>query len=212
VPLKLLDNPVLWETSRVALDLTFGLYRRRIALMRRWRILDGDPSILDIGCGIGQYAGVTRGDYLGVDLNDRYLDWARRRRGGSSRAFRSVDVRELAAEGRRFDLVLMVDFLHHLADDACIDVLESARALAGSHVVSFEPVTVQPRALGRWIVENDRGDHVRSLSRLEELLGRAGLDPSRNEALQLGPINTRAILCPGGRDRPRDAHPVTAPE
>jgi SAM-dependent methyltransferase len=190
---SLLDRPLVWEASRVGLDLAFGLYRRRRDALRRWGLLDGAPSVLDIGCGIGQYASSTTGRYVGVDLNCGYIDHARRRRGDAEHSFRCVDASELVVEGERFDLVLMVDFLHHLPDEAAVSVLRTALELTTGHVVSLEPVTEQGNRVGRWFVEHDRGEHMRPHAQLLALFEAAGLAVEADEPLSLGPIATRAI-------------------
>jgi 2-polyprenyl-3-methyl-5-hydroxy-6-metoxy-1,4-benzoquinol methylase len=195
---SLLDNPVIWETSRVGLDLAFGLYRKRVALLRQWGLLDGG-SVLDVGCGIGQYAKAARGPYLGLDLNPRYIEYARKRRGGPDREFRAADVTEVHRQGERFDLVLMVDFLHHLPDEVCASILDARALQSSGAIVSFEPVTQQSSALGRWIVEHDRGDHVRPLEGLLELFDAAGLERHDTRELRLGPIDTIAIRAIPGR-------------
>lgn len=177
----------------MGLDLGFGLYRRRRELLARWGLLDGQPTILDIGCGIGQYASLTGGRYLGVDLNCPYVEHARRRRGDERHAFRCVDAAELVAEGERFDLVLMVDFLHHLADADAVSVLRTAGDLADGHVASLEPVSEQASRVGRWFIENDRGEHMRPHGALLALFAGAGLRVEADEPLRLGPIATRAI-------------------
>jgi SAM-dependent methyltransferase len=188
-----LDNPLLWQTSRFLLDLSFGLYRRRFALLRDWGVVADNPSLLDVGCGIGQYAALTDGPYLGIDLSARYVAYARRRYRGT-RSFRRVDVTTLWQEQRTFDVVLLVDFLHHLADDDAAGLLRQVGGLAGRHVVSFEPVRAQTNRVGQWIIDHDRGDFIRPLEDLHDLFGRAGLPVERSEELYLGPIRTRAIL------------------
>jgi SAM-dependent methyltransferase len=190
---SVLDRPLVWEASRAGLDLAFGLYRRRRALLRSWGLLDGEPRVLDIGCGIGQYASVTAGEYLGIDLNCRYVEHARRRRGDELREFRCVDAAELIAEGERFELVLLVDFLHHLPDGTAASVLGTARALTSGRVVVLEPVTEQHTRVGRWFIDNDRGEHMRAHASLLSLFQPAGLDVEADEELRLGPIATRAI-------------------
>jgi SAM-dependent methyltransferase len=190
---SVLDRPLVWEASRAGLDLAFGLYRRRRALLRRWGLLEGAPRVLDIGCGIGQYASVTAGEYVGVDLNRRYVEHARRRRGDERHEFRCVDAAELLAQGERFDLVLMVDFLHHLPDETAESVLATARQLTSGRVVVLEPVTEQHNRVGRWFIENDRGEHMRAHASLLSLFDRAGLAGEADEELRLGPIATRAI-------------------
>jgi 2-polyprenyl-3-methyl-5-hydroxy-6-metoxy-1,4-benzoquinol methylase len=193
-----LDNPILWQTSRWLLNLTFGLYQRRFRLLQRWGILEGKPSVLDIGCGIGQYAEVTRGPYLGVDLNERYITHAARRYRNTDRTFRAVDVTRLWQENRCYQLVLLVDFLHHLSDDQAVAILREAWQLCGGQVISFEPVKQQSNRVGQWIIDHDRGAYMRPLEDLHRLFERAGLEIDRSEELYLGPIRTRAILCRKG--------------
>jgi len=190
-----LDHPVLWEFSRIGLNLAFGLYRKRIRAMDNWGGLKDSPSILDLGCGIGQYASVTEGAYLGIDLNERYIKYACRRHRRPNQVFRCTDITSLNEEKRTFDLVLMVDFLHHIPNEQCLCILTAASRLAERNILSFEPVTYQPHSLGRWIVENDRGNYVRPLEKLHALYEDSGLTIVKSVELSLGPINTRAILC-----------------
>ena len=191
---RLLDQPIIWESSRVGLNFAFGLYRKRFAVMRDWGLLADNPSMIDIGCGIGQYANVTQGRYLGIDMNEPYIVHARKRHRRPNQSFRCEDVTVLLDEKITFDLVLMVDFLHHLSEAQCHHLLTVAAGLAEQYVISFEPIIYQPHPLGRWIVENDRGCCVRSLENLHQLFPKSGLEICDSAALRLGPINTRAIL------------------
>jgi SAM-dependent methyltransferase len=203
---QLLNSAFAWEALRLALDAAFGLYRRRIATLTRWGVLEGAPSVLDVGCGIGQYASVTSGSYLGVDLTERYIKHAQQRFGErSDREFRAADVATLEAEQRTFDIVLMVDFLHHLDDTSCESLLATAARLSRRYVISLEPVSEQHNRLGRWIIDHDRGDHMRPLAAYHALLERSPLTVERSEELRLGPINTRAVLMSApGHESPVD--------
>jgi SAM-dependent methyltransferase len=112
-----LDRPLAWEALRLTLDAAFGLYRRTIARLERWGVLDGAPSVLDVG--------------LGVDMTESYIERARRRwPHATRREFRAADVRTLEAERRTFDVVLMVDVLHHLDDALCENRLGTAARLS----------------------------------------------------------------------------------
>lgn len=192
--LAALAHPTIWELSRRGLDLAFGIYRRRMALMRKWGLPRRGESMLDLGCGIGQFSTLATGAYLGIDHSQQYIDHARGRYGGAERAFRVVDAAQLVHEGARFDLVLMVDFLHHLSDEQVLGVLGNVRRLARDRIVSFEPELYQTNPIGQWIIDHDRGDHIRPLTDLEGLLNRGGLRVVRSDELRLGPIKTGAIL------------------
>jgi 2-polyprenyl-3-methyl-5-hydroxy-6-metoxy-1,4-benzoquinol methylase len=52
--MQILDNPVIWEASRRLLDMYLGLYKKRTDILRKWGCLKSNPSVCDIGCGIGQ--------------------------------------------------------------------------------------------------------------------------------------------------------------
>jgi cyclopropane fatty-acyl-phospholipid synthase-like methyltransferase len=190
-----LTNQWIWQGSRLALDLAFGLYRKRFKLLTEWGVLDGSASVLDIGCGSGEYATQCAGPYLGIDLSERYITRAQRRFTDGTKAFRCVDVTTLWQEQRTFDVVLLVDFLHHLPEDAAVEILQKAGRLGLRQVVSFEPIKDQTNRLGQWIVDNDRGQHMRRLDDLHELFRGAELAITQSRELYLGPIRTRAILC-----------------
>jgi SAM-dependent methyltransferase len=191
---QVLDRPVVWETSRVVLDVGFGLYRKRKRLIREWGLLGACDAMLDIGCGTGRYSKVGHGDYLGIDLEPKYIDWASRHRAAPGRTFRSADVATLAEEQRSFDLVLLVDVLHHLDDQTCGGLLSQIARVTRRHVLSLEPVREQRNSVGQWIIDNDRGDHMRPLAGLHALFAASPLEIVREQDLMLGPIRTRATL------------------
>jgi SAM-dependent methyltransferase len=193
--IRLLDNPFLWRASRYWLDVFFGLYRHRFRTLQSWGVLADAPSILDVGCGIGQYSQVTTGKYLGIDLSQRYIDCARNRYPQENRTFRCVDVTTLWHEGSEHDIVLLVDFLHHISDRDSVALLKVAGQIARRHVVSFEPLSEQTNPVGRRIVKNDRGKYMRPLEKLHGLFAEAGLTIVQSTDLYLGPMRSRAILC-----------------
>ena len=192
---RVLQNPMIWEVSRIGLDLVFGLYRRRSNVMQNWGLLENNPSIVDVGCGIGQYSDVTRGSYLGIDLNRDFINYAsKRRRKNPNASFVCDNAASLVDDGSRFDIVLMVDVLHHLSEDAGTGLLELASDLSESYIVSFEPVKDQSNPVGQWIIDHDRGRYIYSLDELHTMFEQSPLTIVESIPLQLGFINSRAIL------------------
>jgi 2-polyprenyl-3-methyl-5-hydroxy-6-metoxy-1,4-benzoquinol methylase len=189
----ILGSPRVWHMTRIGLDAVFGLYRKRIALLREWGLFGKEVSLLDIGCGTGVYANVTRGAYLGIDNNASYIAYAQAQRRGANRAFRCMDAAELDA-GAEFDVVLMADVLHHLDRKACCELLSRTASLALHRIVCFEPVTDQLSWLGHWFIRHDRGRHVRPRVELHRLFMDAGIALIESRELRLGPIATQAIL------------------
>ncbi len=77
------------------------------------------PRVLDIGCGAGNYSlafrdRVPEARFTLVDLSRPMLERARERLGGSVEQARQGDIRRLAFDAGRFDVILAAAVLHHL--------------------------------------------------------------------------------------------------
>lgn len=111
--------------------------REAAALVRQ-----ADPkTILDVGCGEGFMiealldAGI-RAQFSGIDLSDAAIADARARLGPRAE-LTVMDARTLAADGRRFDLVMMLEVLEHIPAPA--QMLPILRRLAASHLLLSVP-------------------------------------------------------------------------
>ena len=125
-----------------------------------------NDRLLDLGCGPGRIlralpAGVR---YLGIDLSPDYIA-AAEEAWGDRGEFRCADVRDVDVPAGAFDLVMTMGVLHHLDDASCERMLSTAAGALrpGGRFVAIEPAreTEQP-AIARWLIDRDRGDHVRS--------------------------------------------------
>jgi len=120
-------------------------------------------NVLDVGCGPGTNAAhFGNVDYLGLDLNPRYIQRARRK---YRRDFEVADVTTYAFE-RKFDLVLMNSLLHHL-DESGVERLLSAIALralsANGRVHIIDLVLPEQRTFAYRMARWDRGRYPRKL-------------------------------------------------
>jgi len=126
--------------------------------------------VLDVGCGPGTNTRrFAHADYLGVDINPRYIAYARRRYG---RDFRVADVTAGPDLGARFDCVLVNSFLHHVDDAEAHRILGYlARLLTpDGHVHALELVLPAGRSVARLLARLDRGAHARPLAAWRTLL------------------------------------------
>ena len=167
--MHLLDNVKIWNAFRRALDWQCGMYQKAETVIRRFGV-DRTMSILDVGCGSGQYARLTDGEYLGIDSNPRYIAAAAQRYGNGRRKFLCARLQEVDLSQRRFDVALLKDLTHHIADD---DLRTMLRGLANVTrlLVVLDPVQ-QSRGnwLGRILTALDRGRFIRPKERELELL------------------------------------------
>jgi SAM-dependent methyltransferase len=119
--------------------------------------------VLDVGCGPGTNAAHFRHvDYLGLDVNPKYIERARRK---YRMNFEVADV-TVHAFDRKFDFVLMNSLLHHL-DDAGVDSLLGAIATQALNekgkVHIIELVLPEERTVAYRMARWDRGRYPRRL-------------------------------------------------
>lgn len=161
-------------------------------------------SILEVGCGDGQMAErllarFPRSTYQGIDVAS---DVGRLFRGDKARAsFRSVDSRSLLEDGPQpFDLVLLVDVLHHIpiaARGAVLEDVHQLTARAGHYVLKDWLRSRSIAHLAAWA--SDRfltGDRVAYFDddELRGLVPRRFPDDAEVLATEIGPRRNNLLL------------------
>jgi SAM-dependent methyltransferase len=128
--------------------------------------------VLDVACGPGTNTRYfAQSDYLGIDLNERYIKDARRRYG---RNFIVVDARDYTAEpADRFDFILVNSFLHHLNTEDVVHILSHLRTLLteAGHIHILELVLPEGRSIARLLARWDRGKFARPLAEWRAIFG-----------------------------------------
>lgn len=143
---------------------------RKLAPVLACNDLQQVRRVLDVGCGPGTNAShFQHTTYLGLDLNPKYIDAARRTFKGD---FQVADVtRGQVASAGRFDFILVNSLLHHLGDEETRLLLSSLAPLLASdgHVHVLDLVLPERAGLARTLARWDRGHHARPLGRWGEL-------------------------------------------
>jgi len=156
---RLLEHPWIyaaWQTPFVA---------QKFAPVERALQQEEIRRVLDVGCGPGTNAARFKDvDYVGVDINERYLAIARSKHPGQ---FIQADLAsaDLSALGR-FDTILVNSFLHHLDDTAVERTLAQLQTLLdpAGKVHILELVLPERRSLARLMARIDRGRYPRPLA------------------------------------------------
>lgn len=128
--------------------------------------LAGSRRVLDAACGDGYgthlmaLAGVE--DAVGIDLDERTVDHARRRYGAAR--FVQADVREMPFENGEFDLIVSFETIEHVKDpDRALD--ELLRVLADEGVL-----VISTPNKDRYLVDNEFHEREFSHEEFVELL------------------------------------------
>ncbi len=163
-----LDTPAIFMSFRYLL---VGQQKKTRELLRRHLATGPSGRVLDVCCGLGQFANETDGDYLGIDLTSRYVTSATRRWAGDARkSFRVMDALKLELPDKSFDKSLCVAALHHFPDDLAAQVLGEMRRVTRDSVVIVDADGAPRNLLKRALVAADRGGHMRDQERLSALV------------------------------------------
>jgi SAM-dependent methyltransferase len=181
---KISDHPVLFIFFRSILENDFKAIR---AVIRRHLRRGNGLRTLDLGCGPGEFADEFAGDdYVGADLNARYIEHARRTQPGT---FVVTDARKVDLPDGRFDQILIFGLLHHLPDEDVQAVLAEAKRLLvpGGRVLAIEDIPAISRVnlIGHLIHNVENGEHIRPPEQYRALYGSA-LRIESEEVLQSG--------------------------
>ncbi len=191
------------------MDKSSGLYRRIHDFIERpWvfnliqAVIDGGKgrqmrkflrdvpfqSMVDIGCGTGNWAKLARGPYLGVDFSESFIAGCKRRYASDpGKQFVRADVSTLQLT-ERYDLTILVSVLHHLNESEIVTVVDwVARSTRYFFVLDLYPIHWNP--LSRWFYSVDRGNYIREPAAQQALI-------LKHNAMRL--VKRGDYFCPNG--------------
>ncbi len=144
----------------------------KLAPVKRHNDLPSVRRVLDVGCGPGTNARHFQGmDYLGLDINPRYVEQARERYG---MRFEVADVTRYHVRDDAFDLILVNSFFHHVGDEDSDRILAHLMTLLteDGHVHVLDLVLPERASAARLLARMDRGDFPRPLEAWRSLFTR----------------------------------------
>ena len=158
----LLNHPALYQAYQNA----GGFFGARVKAISDYLTLRPGMRVIDIGCGPGYILrhlpeGV---DYTGFDIDESYIDHARRAFGHlgqfDCRYFDAAAAREFGGA----DVVMMNGVLHHIDDGELRDTLSNVRDALTPEGVLFTLDGCYRNGqsrIARWLLDHDRGEFVR---------------------------------------------------
>ena len=169
----ILANPRLYQLYQEL----GGFFGARVkAIARHLPVPDG-ARIIDIGCGPGHIVRhlPASADYRGFDIDAASIEHARAKFGDRGDFTCGLFDEDSATLHGPADIVMMNGVMHHVGD-AELDTLLGliARTLKpGGALFTLDGVYRAGQGrLVRWLLDNDRGEHVRDLAGYRTLLDR----------------------------------------
>lgn len=172
-PRAILRSPRIYD----ALQVCMGARKGRRNFIEKYVCPKSGDRILDIGCGTGLTLNFLPDDvtYYGFDGDSAYIEYARAKFGRRA-TFRCQLIQEpYSLRGQKFDSVIATGVLHHLDDDTCANLFETARSLLApeGRLVTKDPCYHEGQGyFARTLVGYDRGAFVRRAAQYEQLVRR----------------------------------------
>ena len=174
LPSSLFDRPAFYQHfHRFFSRAKFRYLQRYLGDRRSFERL----KVLDLGCGPGTnsflFSDKNQYDYLGIDINEKYIRWARQL---YDLNFHCADVTKLANSGLVYDLILINSVMHHLSDFEANRLLSAAQGLLSSRGECVVLDMIRPdvrkasNSIQRMLIQLDRGSFCRELRELQRLL------------------------------------------
>jgi len=142
----------------------FPFTRQKVEQLLKHADIEHVRSVLDVGCGPGTNAPrFANARYLGIDINERYIQMARSR---FHKEFLVADVTtSRAIPPAAYDFILVNSFLHHIDTPSTLDVLSRLSELLtpDGHLHSVELVLPEDSGVPRWLALHERWKFPRSL-------------------------------------------------
>lgn len=168
-----LSHPALYQ----AYQELGGFFGARVKAIRDYLPMAAGARVIDIGCGPGHIVRhLPRGiDYVGLDIDPPSIDYARRRFGELGQFHARFFDAEAVADLGPADVVMMNGVMHHIGDDDLAATLGCVKAALKPGGVLFTldgAYAAGQSRVAKWLLDNDRGVHVREAQGYRRLLDR----------------------------------------
>lgn len=157
----ILSHPLLFNSIRAVIA---GDQRKTKQFVKDNLIKYCAKTVIDVGCGTGDFIKAVPHDvsYLGVDINKKYIDFARKNYQNNQIKFLLQDVTKKAFyKNRSFDAALFISMLHHLSDDELKQILPVIKKITRKVVIIADIIPDPESMLQKIMVRLDRGRFIR---------------------------------------------------
>jgi ubiquinone/menaquinone biosynthesis C-methylase UbiE len=166
---SLAEHPLTFHLLRKVPEANFKQTKRVIR-----NYLDSAVLTLDLGCGTAEFCRCfSPKGYLGIDISEKYITFAKRRRAKYS--FVIASGQNLCLRSKSFPQILINGVIHHLNDDLAEDFLNEAHRILqddGKFLLIEDTKANSQNLVGNLIHTLDMGDHIREKEDYARLLNK----------------------------------------
>lgn len=124
-------------------------------------------SILDVGCGLGEYSHIAKYKYVGLDNSFPRIVFAQK--AYRKHRFVVADANKLPFKRNSFEAALLANTIHHLSDEALGMSIDEIIRVSSRYIIIDDCVTSDDQsALSRFFYSLDRGTTFRSPDQLRQ--------------------------------------------
>ena len=132
------------------------------------RALDLHPGerVLDIGCGTGIAAAAARGPYVGIDVDVPCVRFAHAHWPRATCTFAIMSALDLGFCDAAFNKAMLINTAHHLSDTVLDRLFEQLTRIVRTRVLVLDMDPGFANAVSRFLLDRDRGEHLRQRTAL----------------------------------------------
>jgi ubiquinone/menaquinone biosynthesis C-methylase UbiE len=165
---KILDQPTLFNFVRGFLA---GSQNEVHQYIQQTLKLSPNDTVIDICCGTGDYAEIVPGDYTGVDLNSRFIQYAQNRYLNSpNKKFITDDATCLQLPDKSYHYAFFISSLHHFPEDLVLKMLLEIKRVTIRKVAVVDLVSDKRSPIRYLLTQLDRGNYVRPIEKQREII------------------------------------------
>lgn len=129
-------------------------------------------TVLDFGCGTGAYSQIVTGKYLGVDIDESLISYARIKYGSVRKIFLTGTLKDLSVTKKvqKIDKAIVVNVLHHLNDNQVHENLSFLRKLIKKYLVIVDMDKAESNLWQKFLHLFDDGHFIRSREEFKKLI------------------------------------------
>lgn len=172
------SHPKLW----LLFQYFFGANKDKKRIV--FSYLENNQKILEIGCSLGvvakEFIRQPSVQYLGIDIDQNAINYCSLNLASAHMRFENISLRDLIANGEKFDYVIFANILHHVDDVLAIELIGDSKEVLqnGGKILFMEPDTLHgdESFLMKQLYKLERGEYRRSLGNLISMISDANLE------------------------------------